>query len=141
MDTLNLEAGFNYLEENRVELAKKIFEDALMKNFKADAAYFGLGCCSALNHAPGEAMEYFKKSIEALPSAQAYYNLGAICMDNSPTEAEGYFKNAIRLEQDHYNAHVNLGLLLKRLGRMNEAKDNYEKAIEIDPEDLWATSI
>ena len=49
-----------------------------------------------------------------------------------------YFQKAISLDKDYVIAYTNLGMAYVSIKKVAEAKENYLKAIEINPENLLA---
>ncbi|MEX3959242.1 tetratricopeptide repeat protein [Trinickia sp. EG282A] len=67
-------------------------------------------------------------------------NLAAACslsLDRK-TDAEMYWRQAIRLKPDYDQAHYNLGVLLHGIGRWDEAESSYRQALTIRPDYLDA---
>jgi tetratricopeptide (TPR) repeat protein len=54
----------------------------------------------------------------------------------SPEEARRAYHEALRLEPDRVDAHINLGLLYHRDGQLQEAETCYRKAIESAPQEV-----
>ena len=54
----------------------------------------------------------------------------------SPDEARRAYQEALRLEPDMVDAHINLGLLYHRDGQLQEAEQCYRKAIEYAPREV-----
>ncbi len=63
-------------------------------------------------------------------------NLAAACSLNldRKTDAETYWREAIRLKPDYDHAHYNLGVLLHGLGRSEQAESSYRDALAIRPD-------
>ena len=57
------------------------------------------------------------------------YNIEEI----DPAEAIGFLRAAVAIRKDNYAAHVNLGTVLKRQQRLDEAIAEYEEAIALNP--------
>ena len=51
----------------------------------------------------------------------------------SVQESLSSYQQAVKINPNDANAHYNLGLILKKLGKSEEAKNSYQKAIEINP--------
>ena len=52
---------------------------------------------------------------------------------NNLQVAENFYKETLKTNPNHVDAHNNLGIVFKQLGKLQKAKSCYEKAIEIDP--------
>jgi tetratricopeptide (TPR) repeat protein len=63
-------------------------------------------------------------------------NLG-YCLNHfkKHTEAEGYCRNAIRIDQERHNAYKNLGIALEGQGKYPEAAESYFKAVKANAGD------
>lgn len=72
--------------------------------------------------------------------AMAHYNLGVALLDagRPPTESMARFEETLRLDPDHPGALDNLGLVLLRQRRYDEARRYFERAIALDPENAVA---
>jgi tetratricopeptide (TPR) repeat protein len=76
------------------------------------------------------------------PRATAYYNL-ALSLDglNQSASAEGAYRQALLDYPDFMQAHANLGSLLARSGRLNEAASEEQAALLLKPDDATAHTI
>ena len=52
---------------------------------------------------------------------------------NNLKVAENLYKETLKINPNHVNAHNNLGIVLKEFGDLKKAKSCYEKAIQLDP--------
>lgn len=92
-------------------------------------------CQKALGQ-PEEALKSLEKYVELEPfSAIAHESLGEyISTIKSFVEAESHFRKAIELDPNLAIAWSNLGLsLLEQTGRISEGLDCFDKALQIDP--------
>ncbi len=72
-------------------------------------------------------------------SAENLFILGSYAMDKRDWfSAESYLSRSIELASDFGKSHNNLGLVLVKLGQINEAIKHYQRAIEIDNEHVNA---
>jgi tetratricopeptide (TPR) repeat protein len=77
----------------------------------------------------------YDKMIELDPaSVRAWYNKGYILLElqKKPEEAIPFFTKAIQIFPQYVDAIYNLGLCYERLNRINEARIQYQLALEID---------
>ena len=78
----------------------------------------------------------WQSAIEVLPdNARAHVNL-ANALRNDLGEldrAEAHYRLALRLQPSNALAHTNLGSVLAITGRLDEAVDEFNRAIDIDP--------
>ena len=68
-----------------------------------------------------------KKAVRALADAQRFSEA------HDPKKAIAKLEEAIRIEPTFRDAHTNLGVQLARSGQIPEAKEQFEKALEIGP--------
>jgi len=88
-----------------------------------------------------EAISTCKKALEIDPNfEEAYYLLGEAIKDKSYEKAIEYYRKAIDLDNEYQLAWQALGReLIANKKSINEGIVALRKAIEIDPEDGWAT--
>jgi len=73
--------------------------------------------------------------------AMFYSNKGAEALVNKDlTKAYAYFKSATLMEPKFSSAWANLGILYKRIGHFESAKQSYRHAIKVNPENYTAMS-
>ena len=81
--------------------------------------------------------DWFRKAIDARPDeADAYIFLGSVlARDGKLLEAEAAHRSATQCDDGCIDeAYLNLGLVLRALGRYGEARQCFERALELDPE-------
>ncbi len=76
-----------------------------------------------------------QRAFELDPTHQAtLQGLGIACLlSGDPGAAEVAFRAELRMAPEDHRAHNNLGLSLVDLGRFDEARSAYERAIELEP--------
>src|SRR5262249_2271570 len=87
------------------------------------------------------AVTIWRDAVEHQPDdPMSHYNLGVALLESAvpPQEAIAEFERTLRLDPEHTGALDNLGMLLDRLGRHEEAKTGLERALTIEPEDAVA---
>jgi tetratricopeptide (TPR) repeat protein len=106
----------------------------------ADAAY-KLGSILRGLGRYGEALELFRRYLQIVPNDfQGLGQMGSCLTDLGRfAEAEPLLRQALE-GLDSAVSHYNLGVLLARLGRLQEAVAEYERALDRDPEDVEARS-
>ena len=57
---------------------------------------------------------------------------------NNLQVAENLYKETLKTNPNHVDAHNNLGIIFKELGELQKAVDCYQKVIQIQPEDAYA---
>jgi tetratricopeptide (TPR) repeat protein len=83
------------------------------------------------------AAEHARRS-DVTMDADAWYLLGVDLEPCAPTEARDAYRQAVRLDPSHADAHVNLGRLLHESGRPEEAAQHYRQALAARPDDCTA---
>lgn len=56
-------------------------------------------------------------------------------------DAVRHYRSAVRIEPDNGTNHFNLGSALRHLGRLEEAGDSFDRAIELNPDDYQAYKV
>jgi Flp pilus assembly protein TadD len=91
-----------------------------------------------------QAEAFFQLALRDDPSgAEALYGLGSVCLQQQKNqEARESFERAVRLHANYPGtmprAWNNLGILAAREGRMDEAVENFRRALQFDPDFLIA---
>jgi len=83
-----------------------------------------------------QAMDALQESLALDPAIpQTHQLMGTLWMELSrdPARAEAFFREAIRLQPDYAQAHVNLAVLLFQTNRTEEAVYHFERAIHVLP--------
>ncbi|MEB2286373.1 MAG: hypothetical protein B6D46_09245 [Polyangiaceae bacterium UTPRO1] len=110
----------------------------------ATALVFGLGAVSIRRLAAYEsAVTLWADAVRTQPTdAMAHYNLGVALVESgrSDVEATARFEEALRLDPDHAGALDNLGLVLFRQRRYDEARRLFERALAADPKNAIAAN-
>jgi tetratricopeptide (TPR) repeat protein len=86
-----------------------------------------------------EAADQFQRSVESVPNSQAYLGAGLACFQLGRREdAESNFKKAETLDPKDSRPHFVLGVLYGEMGRIADAKREYEAGFKLDPENQEA---
>lgn len=103
--------------------------------------YVNLGLLYEDTSRPGEAIECYRKAIDADPdSMEARENLGAVYnLSGRYAEAAAVLEEAVRLNPGYVWAHYNLAESYKRLGRRGDAVKEMEAAYKCLPDDFSVT--
>jgi tetratricopeptide (TPR) repeat protein len=71
---------------------------------------------------------------QAPRTALGYYNLAnALAQKGDLDDAEGFYRQAIRLKPDYAKACNNIGVVFARMGRREEAEQEYREALRLNP--------
>ena len=83
---------------------------------------------------PEEAAQCYRQAARLQPSEFRWrYFLGVSLDERDPAQAAGALAEAVALDPDYAPAHLFYGVALRRLGRMNEAREHLRRAAELDP--------
>lgn len=86
-----------------------------------------------------KAIRYLRRVIELDPGyEEAYYNLGTALRDEDPAAAYAAFEKTLDLDPSFGGARREMGYVLLKLGRMDDAEEQLAKAIADEPNDAWA---
>ncbi|NIR17687.1 MAG: tetratricopeptide repeat protein, partial [Desulfobacterales bacterium] len=89
----------------------------------------------------GRAEEYLREALKynpENPECWNYLSLALLKMDDREDEAEKALLKAQKLDPGSDNYFSNLGLLYLKIGRLDEAKTQFERALSINPENSRA---
>ncbi len=129
--------GQIYRAQNLYTKAIEELTLAVEKNTTDPELPYNLGCLYRDLDDLTRAEQYYRRALEIDPRfPAALYRLGAVCVDRGkPDEAEKYFRSFLAVGPDRpapgYN---NLGVLLWKKGEKTAARDEFRKALEIEPE-------
>jgi protein O-mannosyl-transferase len=82
-----------------------------------------------------EAMQQYQRALAICPDNQEFHNDCGVCLldAGNVSAAEGHFAEAVRLHAHYPEALHNLGLCREQQGRLNEARDCFERSLQIKP--------
>lgn len=82
-----------------------------------------------------QSIAYYKKSLKINPeNVMALINVGANLIFIDPRQAATFFKRAIEVDPGVETAYYNLGVCLRILGDTTGSIENFEKALELNPD-------
>jgi len=129
--------GYYYRETGDLARAIGFFEKALAVDPRNWAAhnYYGVTMLREGRH--DEALGHFQAAVDIYPlNFQALTNMGVVFLArNDPAGAREYFVRAIEANPQYAQAHYNLASVEARAGKFREAVDQYEKGLQISPDD------
>jgi tetratricopeptide (TPR) repeat protein len=116
-------------DEAMVELRKAIELSPRLAD-----AHYGLGALLQEQGKPDEALEHYRTALEINPDLHGLYAPTAtlLAQRGEMGEALRHYQEAVR-RQPTPSAHFNLALTLERMGRIEEARQQYERALALDP--------
>ena len=124
--------------------AVALFQRALSLNPDSFRFHTNLGNALRDLGQSGQAIESFRRSIAIEPSHAALHNLACVLVLNGDwAEAVARFQQALELDGNAFETHVELALAYDHLERRNDAQSHLRAAIELGPSggrlDLGAT--
>ena len=129
--------GLFYLNQNNVDEAVKSFVKALSLDTRYYLAWNALGLAHSMRGRLNESVKAYQKCLEINPQfTETHNNLGTVYQEMKLFDkAEEEFKRALLdpLYQNRELPYNNLARLLVLQNRLDEAYDNVQKAIQIQP--------
>lgn len=124
-----------YLKIGRIDLAQRLFSEALTLDTACLPAMVGLGECLNLRGAHADAAEMFQRLIRLdANSVEGHCGLGMACLGvKRYDQAEAALNEAIRLRPDHAASHEALARLYEAAGRPRQALAALEEAARYQP--------
>lgn len=123
---------------------------ATQQRFDFDAAEIGEGAAAAparieplrprptLVEVPPRASEPESETLEGSFSAEQWFDLGCELERSSPAEARHAYEQAVALDPDFADAHVNLGRVHHLARELGRAEVEYREAVRLAPGDPTA---
>jgi tetratricopeptide (TPR) repeat protein len=137
---VHMELGNALYRKKRYEEAIKAYENAFKINPKKYGhAYKRMEKVYKKMGRLDKAEAVSKKAAKILQDPDSFCNIGNDHrQDGEYEEAIEAFRNAIKYDPNHVDAHIGLASALSKLGRYNEAVEAYDKVIEIQPDNADA---
>lgn len=132
--------GLVYLETGQIELAQFIYNRALSIVIPAKSdpyMYANLGRVYLAQGLTTAASEQFTKALELDPGlVLARLYVAEMAIDNRDYETiVSTLEPTLTTAKNNPAIHVNLGIGYRGIGRLEESKKSYEKALELNPSD------
>jgi Flp pilus assembly protein TadD len=126
--------GVAYMGQQKFEMARKLFEQALATDPQFSVARVNLGIALLNQQKPGPACSALEQAAQELPSdPYAWYNLGLAHRDlNEPEKAITAFGHVAELVPDA-DTYYFIGLLNNQLQQYDQAIAAFNRAIELNP--------
>ncbi len=129
--------GLFHLNQNNVDEAVKLFEKTLSLDPRFYLAYNGLGLAHSMRGRLEDAVKAYLRCLEINPQfTEARNNLGTVYQEmNRLDEAESEFRTALLdpAYQKRELPYFNLARLCYLRGRIDEALDNVDKSLQLQP--------
>lgn len=116
-------------DEGEMEKAKELLEATNRRGGSSFAAHYGLGRLFIAEQKWDKALREFKRALALRPSPEANYALGCLYYKlRRDGLATRYLLKAVEMDDGYSQAFHLLGLLYKRAGNLDSARDAFEKA-------------
>jgi Tfp pilus assembly protein PilF len=110
------------------------FQKATVKDPSNKFAYYNLALVNQLLGQTAVAETNYRAALQIDPNFRsALFNLAIIRTTPSPDEAEQLYRHVIALQTNDAGPHLNLGFLLRSMGRKDEAKQEFARAVATEP--------
>jgi tetratricopeptide (TPR) repeat protein len=129
----NLRAGLSAQIAGRTDEAATDYHKVLDKDPKNKYALYDLGLIDQNAGRTDAAEREYRQALQTDPEfVNALFNLAILRTKADPNEAVTLYQHAIRLQPSWAGAHLNLGFLLKSLGKDPEAQAEFKLAVQYD---------
>lgn len=123
-------------QENHWEEAIVHYQQTLALKPDHEEALHNLGALYVVQRKTDLALPCYLKLLEFHPDFDAYYNIGVIYLyQDRHDEAIQYLNEALRLEPEALNVHINLGAAHLKKEELKKAAFHYEIALSLKPND------
>jgi tetratricopeptide (TPR) repeat protein len=139
-DTINQHIGFSYIQEKKYDKAVEYLEKVLA----ADPQNQQIRAIAAQAALEGKMMDKAKELLAGLDdskitSPDVFFNMGVSFLNDSDVpEAIEYFSKTIKLDPTYVDAYYRRALGYLGQGKNAEAKADFQKVIELQPEGQMA---
>ncbi len=122
-------------EPELIDLARSSGQRAIQLNDGLAPVHYAMGLIHASGGEYERAIDRFKKSIQILPTPDAYRELAnAYVSSNKPKEAEATYRAAIRMRSTDWAGYRDLAAFYQDQGRYEEALPLFAKVIQLAPD-------
>ncbi len=132
------ELSSDYLQINRPDLALQLTQKLLAAGTKTAQVYYFDGLAQQGTNHPKEALADLEQAANLEPTNPGV--LGTLTSTylqmNRPTDAERIAKRALTFNKDDKNAYLAYGQVLATEGKYDEARQQLEGAVKLDPKDV-----
>ena len=128
--------GMRLHRDNRLDAAEKCYEAVLAVEPENANALHYMGVLSQQRGFKAKAIELVRKSLLIDPSVAAWHNnLGNLLLDDEQFEAaSACYGRCSELDSGNIEVLNNLGVLQRKLGRLEQAEASFNRAIALNPE-------
>lgn len=127
--------GVAYMSKGRYTEAIKSYKTSLKIYPQNSIVLNNIGVTLEKIGKADESVAYYKKALKINPeNSMALVNVGANLIFIDPRKAATFFKRAIEVDPTVETAYYNLGVCLRILGDTTGSIENFEKALELNPD-------
>lgn len=127
-------AAGSYLRNSVWTDPVSLWSDVTLKSPGKGRDHYNLGFAFAMIRDYHSAESEFKQALEAAPDYLSHSNLASIYyLRDRMEEAEAHYLLALRYHPSHPQLHYNLGIVYRDTGRLDQARKEFKKTIELDP--------
>jgi Tfp pilus assembly protein PilF len=127
-------AGLHAQGSGDLKTAADDYRQAIAHDPRNKVAYYDLGLVNQLEGSNDAAEQNYRAALQIDPNfVGALFNLALLRTPAAPSEAETLYRHVISLRPNDAGPHLNLAFLLRSLGRKDEAKAEFAKAVQLDP--------
>lgn len=129
-----LEQGLAAQTAGRLDEARGLYLKAIEKDPTNKLAYYDLGVIYQQLNAVGDARTNYRKALQIDAKYQpALFNLAVLETPGNPAEAVSLYQKILAINPNDANVHLNLGLVLKQMGRNGDGDAELARAIQLNP--------
>jgi len=127
--------GQAYFAKGNLDEAEDAFKNALRKDKKYAPAYNGMGLVyTKKRNQLRRAISYFRDANRADKSySEAQYNLAKTLEDFGSSETLKEYRNVLKIDPNHPDAHYRIGVLLQRDREYEEAVQAFRDQLAVNP--------
>ena len=139
----HLNLGCRYKDTGSLEAATESFERAIELDRKNFMAFYHLAMLKQEEGDADSSIENYLRALRICPDhADSNNNLGKAFLERRQSaRAVKLFERAIESQPEFTDAYANLGIAYKDLGLIDEAKQNLEKALVLNPVHVEALKV
>lgn len=129
-----LDAGLKAHSEGDLTAAASEYENVLELDSGNKYAYYNMALIDEASKNYGDAEDNYRAALKSDPEYQpALFNLAILRTSQDPEEATELYQQAVAADEKDAGAWLNLGLLLRASGDVEEGDKAVARAIELDP--------
>jgi tetratricopeptide (TPR) repeat protein len=135
-----LRAGLKAQAHGDVAQAQSEYRAVLKIDPSNVYAFYDLGVIAQTGRSTDQAANDYQRALAAdADYTPALYNLATMEAPTAPKQAAALYEKVVRLDPKDAEAHLNLGLVLKGLGKGTQGDTQIAQAIRLDPSLRGAT--